>query len=135
VLVVLALLAVPLGLPVASQALANRPAQVHATCHEVGVRLGVGKSCGVREAYGQRAAALLAPLLVQQDVPGDAEDPRSRVVMEAGQLVEATPHDQERFCDNVFRMVWVCAALNESHEVRVDRLVQRFKGVLPISSP
>lgn len=112
-----------------------RFAQVHAAHDQVGVRVGGGEGCGVSEAHPQRPATMLASLFVQQDVPGDAEDPRSSAITETRHLNEATPHDQERVCDHVFGVIWVCAALNESREVRLDQLVQRLEGVLPVSSP
>lgn len=55
--------------------------------------------------------------------------------METRHLIEATPHDQEHVSDYVVGVIWVCAALNESHKVRIDQLVQQLERVLPVSSP
>ena len=91
-----------------------RLAEVHAVDDQVVVGVGGGEGCGVREAHAQRPATMLASLFVQQDVPGDAEAPRSSVIMATRHLIEATPHDQERVSHHVCPVPAVAAAPNHA---------------------
>lgn len=111
-----------------------RPSQVQAVQDRVGVLVQVRQGCGICEAYTECPAALFAPIRVQHDVPGDAKDPCSDILMGPRQLLEAAPHDKEGVGNHVLGLVRVGAALNKSDQVRVDRFIQKSEGVLRIRS-
>lgn len=111
-----------------------RPPQVHAVQDRVGVFVQVRQGCGICEAYTECPAALFAPICVQQDVPGDAKDPCSGILMGPRQLLEAASHDKEGVGNYLLGLVRVGAALKKSDQVRIDRFIQQPEGVLRIRS-
>jgi hypothetical protein len=81
---------------------------------------------------GQCLPAPVAALTVQQGPLGDSEQPRPRICGIQRQIVEATPGHQEDVGSEVLGERGVDAALHESEEVRIRRLVHRPEPRLAI---
>lgn len=100
-----------------------RAAQVNPTHHHILVGAAVRLGAYVIEPDPEGLPALLTSMRVQHDVPGDSKRPCSGIVVILRHLGKATPDNEERICDHVFRHIFVCAPLNEPEEVRVRRFV------------
>ena len=81
---------------------------------------------------GQCLPTPVAALTVQQGPLGDSEQPRPRIPGIRRQIVEATPCHQEDVGSDVLGVRGVNAALHESEEVRIRRLVHRPEPHLAI---
>lgn len=97
--------------------------------------IGVRKPGGLDESHAQRTPALFAALGVQQQVAGDAEDPRPCVVIARRQLVQTSPSNQERIGNHVFGKVPVSTPLSEPPQIRVHHVIERDERALPIGIP
>jgi len=88
----------------------------------------------VGDPDGQCLPAPVATLAVEQGPLGDTEQPRPRIRGIGWQVVEATSGHQECVGHDVLGVARVDAALHESDEVRIRRLVNRAEPRLSIWS-